>query len=80
MRWCRAGIWAKVFTTPAWSTFRRSMSLRFDGAKGVKRHMLVGFGDIRVAVVVTPANVQDRAAFPKLLRRAKRIAPTIAYV
>jgi transposase len=33
-----------------------------------------------VAAVVTAANVQDRNAFPKLLRQAKRIAPTIAHV
>jgi len=33
-----------------------------------------------VAAVVTEANVQDRAAFPKLLRQAKRVAPTIAHV
>ena len=54
-----------------------------DGAKkvdGVKRHVLVDSGGILVAVVVTEANVQDRAAFPKLLRRAKPIAPTLAHV
>jgi transposase len=33
-----------------------------------------------VAAVVTEANVQDRAAFPRLLRQAKRVAPTIAHV
>ena len=55
----------------------------FDGAKkvdGVKRHVLVDSGGILVAAVVTEANVQDRAAFPELLRKAKRIAPTIAHV
>ena len=55
----------------------------FDGAKqvdGVKRHVLVDSAGILVAVVVTPANAQNRAAFPKLVRRAKRIAPTIAHV
>lgn len=55
----------------------------FDGAKkvdGVKRHVLVDSGGVLIAAVVTPANVQDRAAFPKLLRMAKRVAPTIAHV
>jgi hypothetical protein len=33
-----------------------------------------------VPAVVTEANVQDRAAFPKLLRQAKRVAPAIAHV
>jgi hypothetical protein len=89
MHWCCAGIWAKAFTTPAWSTFRRRHGLSGDRSArfrwrqkmdGVKRHVLVGFGDILVAVVVTRANVQDRAAFPKLLCRTKRTAPTIACV
>ena len=55
----------------------------FDGAKkvdGVKRHVLVDSGGILVAAVVTEANMQDRAVFPKLLRKAKRVAPTIAHV
>lgn len=55
----------------------------FDGAKkvdGVKRHILVDSGGILVAAVLTPANIQDRAAFPKLLRKAKRVAPSIAHV
>jgi transposase len=55
----------------------------FDGAKkvdGVKRHILVDTAGILVAALVTPANMQDRAAFPTLLRQAKRIAPTIAHV
>lgn len=55
----------------------------FDGAKtvdGVKRHVLVDSGGVLVAALVTPADVQDRAAFPTLLRRAKRIAPTIAHI
>jgi len=55
----------------------------FDGAKnvdGVKRHVLVDSSGILVAAVVTPANVQDRAAFQILLRRAKRVAPTINHV
>jgi transposase len=55
----------------------------FDGAKkvdGVKRHVLADSSGILVAAVVTPANVQDRAAFQILLRRAKRVAPTINHV
>ncbi|HYR14726.1 MAG TPA: transposase [Mycobacterium sp.] len=55
----------------------------FDGAKkvdGVKRHVLVDSSGILFAAVVTPANVQDRAAFPILLRRAKRVAPTTNHV
>ena len=55
----------------------------FDGAKkvdGVKRHVLVDSAGILVAAVVTPASVQDRTAFPKLLRKAKRLAPTITHV
>ena len=47
---------------------------------GVKRHILVDSGGILVAAVLTPANIQDRAAFPKLLRKAKRVAPSIAHV
>jgi transposase len=55
----------------------------FVGAKnidGVKRHILVDSAGILVAAVVTAANVQDRNAFPKLLRHAQRIAPTVAHV
>jgi transposase len=55
----------------------------FDRAKTVervKRHVLVDSAGILVAAVVTPANVAHRAAFPKLLRQAKRVAPTIAHV
>ena len=33
-----------------------------------------------VAAIVSAADVQDRAAFPELLRKAKRIAPTISHV
>ncbi|MGB3285717.1 transposase [Mycolicibacter algericus] len=33
-----------------------------------------------VAALVTPADMQDRAAFSTLVRRAKRIAPTISHV
>lgn len=64
---------ASPVTGPRWFRWRQKMD-------GVKRHVLVGFGDILVAVVVTQANVQDRAAFPELLRRAKRTAPMIACV
>jgi len=56
---------------------------RFDGATkvhGVKRHMLVDTSGILVAAIVTPANVQDRAAFPTLLREARRVAPTIRHI
>lgn len=55
----------------------------FDGAKkvdGVKRHLLVDSAGVLVAAVVTPADLQDRAAFPTLLGKAKRIAPTISHV
>ena len=54
-----------------------------SGAKkvdGVKRHVLVDSAGVLVAAVVTAADMQGRAAFPTLLRQAKRIAPTIAYV
>lgn len=55
----------------------------FDGANkvdGVKRHILVDSAGVLVAAVVTPADIQDRAAFPKLLSKAKPIAPTISHV
>ena len=55
----------------------------FDGAKkvdGIKRHILVDTAGILVAATVTPANVQDRDAFSALLRKAKRIAPTITHL
>jgi transposase len=55
----------------------------FEGAKkigGIKRHILVDSAGILVAAVVTPAKVQDRNAFPTLLRQAQRIAPTIDHV
>lgn len=54
-----------------------------DGAKkvdGVKRHVLVDSAGILIAAAVTAANVQDRTAFPRLLRKAKHVAPTIAHV
>jgi transposase len=55
----------------------------FDGAKkvdGVKRHVLVDSAGVLVAAVVTTADAQDRAAFRRLLRTAKRVAPTITHV
>lgn len=55
----------------------------FDGAKkvdGVKQHILVDSAGILIAALITPANMQDRAAFPPLLRQARRVAPTIAHV
>lgn len=42
-----------------------------DGAKkvnGIKHHILVDTSGVLVTAVVTPADVQDRAAFPRLLR------------
>ncbi|WP_414731584.1 transposase [Williamsia sp.] len=42
--------------------------------------MLVDSAGLLVAAVVTPADVQDRAAFPTLLRKAKRVVPTISHV
>jgi hypothetical protein len=35
---------------------------------------------ILVAAILTPADVQDRTASPKLLRKAKRVAPTITHL
>jgi transposase len=54
----------------------------FHGANkvdGVQRHVLVDSAGVRVAAVVTAADVQNRAAFPTLLPKAKRIAPTISH-
>ena len=45
----------------------------FDGAKkidGIKRHVVVDTLGLLVAVLVTAASVQDRAALPRLLGRA----------
>jgi transposase len=53
----------------------------FDGAKkidGIKRHILVDTAGRLLAVHVTPAHVQDRAAFADLLD--KNPCPTIAHV
>jgi transposase len=55
----------------------------FDGANkvdAVKHHVLLDSSGILLAAVLTPANMQDRAAFQILLRRAKRVAPTINHV
>ena len=45
-----------------------------------KRHILVDTAGILIAATLTAANVQDRAAFPALLRKAKKTTPTIAHV
>ncbi len=55
----------------------------FDGAKkvdGVKRHALADSAGVLAAAIVTPADVTDRAAFPTLLRKARRVAPTISHL
>jgi len=55
----------------------------FDGANkgdGIKGHILVDTTGVLVAAVVTPADVQHRAAFPTPLRQAKRIAPTTTHL
>ncbi|MGB0964415.1 MAG: transposase [Mycobacterium sp.] len=56
---------------------------RGEKINGVKRHILadstlVDSTGTLVAALVTPADMQDRAAFPALLRRAKRVALTIS--
>lgn len=54
----------------------------FDGAKkvdGIKRHILVDSVGMLVAALATPADMQDRAAFPAQLRQANKIAPTISH-
>ncbi|HYJ57658.1 MAG TPA: transposase [Mycobacterium sp.] len=54
----------------------------FGGHKvdGIKRHALVNTAGVLVAAVLTPADLQGRAAFTTLLRQAKPIAPTISHV
>ena len=55
----------------------------FDGAKkvdGVKRRIIVDTTGLLLGVHVTAANVQDRAAFPTLLRKTMRVCPTIRKV
>jgi hypothetical protein len=53
---------------------------RSQKVDGVKPHVLLDSSGALVAVVLTPADVQDRPAFPKLLRKAKPIAPSISHV
>jgi transposase len=105
LRWCRAGIWAKVHTAIRGEARTRSARRRrpsaavidsssvkaspiagprgFDGAKkvdGITRHILIDSAGILIAALVTAANVQHRASFPKLMRKTKRIAPGIAHI
>jgi hypothetical protein len=50
----------------------------FDGVKkidGIKRHVVVDTLGLLVAVLVTAASVQDRAAVPRLLGRARYRCP-----
>jgi hypothetical protein len=50
----------------------------FDGAKkidGIKRHIVVATLGLLVAVLVTAVSVQDRAAVPRLLGRARYRCP-----
>lgn len=55
----------------------------FDGAKkvdGIKRHITVDTTGLLIAAHVTPANVQDRAAFPALLSKTMRACSTVRKV
>ncbi|KAA8961614.1 MAG: transposase [Mycobacterium sp.] len=55
----------------------------FDGAKkvdSVKRHVLVDSAGVLLAAILTSADVTDRAAFPALLRKPRRVAPTISHL
>lgn len=55
----------------------------FDGANkidGIKRHIAVDTGGLLLAALVTPANVQDRAAFPALIRKTTRSCSTVRHV
>lgn len=55
----------------------------FDGAKkidGIKRHIAVDTSGLLLAAHVTPANVQDRAAFPALIRKTTRACATVEHV
>ncbi|PIJ38031.1 hypothetical protein BMW24_002845 [Mycobacterium heckeshornense] len=45
-----------------------------------KRLCLLASAGVLVAAIVTPADVTDRAAFPTLLRKARRVAPTISHL
>ena len=48
--------------------------------KGRKRHILVDVLGLLMSVLVTAANVQDRDAFPALLRDAKAVSPRLEKV
>jgi putative transposase len=48
--------------------------------KGRKRHLLVDIMGLLVTVLVTSANVQDRDAFPSVLREAQSTAPRLENV
>ncbi len=55
----------------------------FDGAKkldGIKRHVVVDTLGLLVAVLVTAASVQDRAAVPRLLARARYRCPRLGHL
>jgi putative transposase len=55
----------------------------FDGAKkidGIKRHIVVVTLGLLVAVLVTAAGVQDRAAVPRLLGRARYRCPRLGHL
>jgi hypothetical protein len=55
----------------------------FDGAKkldGIKRHIVVATLGLLVAVLVTAASVQDRAAVPRLLGRARYRCPRLGHL
>jgi hypothetical protein len=55
----------------------------FDGAKkidGIKRHIVVDTLGLLVAVLVTAAGVQDRAALPRLLGRAPSRCPRLGHL
>ena len=55
----------------------------FDGAKkidGIKRHVVMDTLGLLVAVLVTAAGVQDRAALPRLLGRAPSRCPRLGHL
>lgn len=55
----------------------------FDRAKkinGIKRHIMVDTTGLLIAAHVTPATMQDRAAFPALLTKTRRTCSTIRKV
>ena len=49
-------------------------------ADAVKHHAPVDSAAILLAAVLTAANMQDRSAFPMMLRQAKQIAPSSAHI